>query len=359
MKRFLAALTAIIFIFSLSIQSTLAAENGDMLITSEKVTGEVGDILKVEFYLYANLPEDRKLDSLSGSLKYDPEFLSFGTINQEDKDENLSSFMKGKVSSFQYNLVEPGLIKFVYIDAYGVEAEGFWFQAEFRIEKEGATDFIFNGITYTGIDSEYHTVSFYIEPVSVGGIYTEGETVPEDGAADETFAPVTPAVETPVTVTPTPKPNNSGQTVPVVSTLPTVSSDIIENTGTVTLPPAVTSMPVTTPSQQNPETQTKPENTASAETDVQQPSDPVVEGNDPVNPIPDVESTSGSNPGIISDEQVGNGKQNNGERYDIIDADEAQPNTMIVIGVIIGIVAVLGLGALAIVLILKRRGMQD
>ena len=362
MKRLLAIVFAAVLLLSIPVLASEAAGNtelGEMLIASEKVTGPVGEVVKVNFELYPNLPDGRKLDSLSGSMKFDPEFVTLGTINQVDEEQNLTSLMKGKASSFQYNVDESGTMRFAYIDAYGVEAEGFWFQAEFRIEKEGATDFIFNGITYTGIDSEYHTVSFYIEPVSVGGIYTEGETVPEDGAADETFAPVTPAVETPVTVTPTPKPNNSGQTVPVVSTLPTVSSDIIENTGTVTLPPAVTSMPVTTPSQQNPETQTKPENTASAETDVQQPSDPVVEGNDPVNPIPDVESTSGSNPGIISDEQVGNGKQNNGERYDIIDADEAQPNTMIVIGVIIGIVAVLGLGALAIVLILKRRGMQD
>ena len=40
MKRFLAVFIAMIFAFSLSIQSVQAAETGEMLITSEKVSGE-------------------------------------------------------------------------------------------------------------------------------------------------------------------------------------------------------------------------------------------------------------------------------------------------------------------------------
>ena len=258
MKRFLAAFIAIVFVFSLSIRSTRAAETGEMLITSDKVCGEVGNILKVNFYLYANLPDERKLDSLSGSLKYDPEFLTFGTINQEDKDENLSSFMKGKASSFQSNLVEPGLIKFAYIDGYGVEASGFWFQAEFRIEKEGATDFVFNGITYTGLktvqkedgSTGYETVTFRIDPMSVGGIYTEGEVVPTDGADQETFEPLQPAVQTPEPATPTPKPENPGQTVPITTLLPTYSAQPSTPSGLVTPSPAVTSIPMKTPQPQ-------------------------------------------------------------------------------------------------------------
>ena len=193
MKRFFAVFVTLILLFSMTLGITSAAETGEMLIASEKVTGTVGAVVEVEFYLYPNLPDERKLDSLSGMLKFDPEFLTFGTINLTDEEKNLSSLMNGKASNFQFHEKEPGEIRFAFSDAYGVDAEGFWFQAEFRIEKEGATEFIFNGISYAGLktiknedgSTTYNTISYTIEPVSRGGIYTEGEAMPTDSAPSD------------------------------------------------------------------------------------------------------------------------------------------------------------------------------
>ena len=356
MKRILAVMIAAVLLFAVPVLSGKAAsdaELGEMLIESVSVTGAVGDIVKVNFELYPNLPDGRKLDSLSGSMKFDPEFVTLGAINQVDEENNLTSLMKGKASAFLYNIDDndKGLMRFAFSDAYGIEAEGFWFQAEFRIEKEGATDFVFNSITYTGMDAEYKTITYYIEPQSVGGIYTEGESVPTDGAADETFAPLTPAIATPVVVTPTPKPSNSGQDVPITSTLPTVSADVTAHSGIVTPPPAVTSMPVTTPAPY--------EGITAAPQDAQtQPPEQNAEATAPQGSTEPGEQGSYT----IEDETGESGTQGNqnGEKQNTTDGTETtQSNTLLMIGVIIGIVAVLGLGALAIVLILKRRGMQD
>jgi len=203
MKRLLSILLVIVLLFAVPITSGEAAGNaelGELEIASEKVQGNVGDLVKVNFYLYPNLPDDRKLDTVSGSMKFDPEFVTLGAINLEDEEANLTTFMKvGKrtVYDFQHNIVEPGVMRFAFMSVYGAEAEGFWFQAEFRIEKEGSTDFIFNGISYSGIDGSYKGVSFYIEPKSVGGIYTEGETPPENGEVDEPFMPSNPRSKRP------------------------------------------------------------------------------------------------------------------------------------------------------------------
>ena len=72
MKRFFAALIALLVLLAIPTVASAAAEEGEMLISSEKVTGEVGSVVKVDFYLYPNLPDGRKLDSLSGTMKYDP-----------------------------------------------------------------------------------------------------------------------------------------------------------------------------------------------------------------------------------------------------------------------------------------------
>ena len=364
MKRILAVMIAAVLLLAAPVlpgKAASDAELGEMLIESVSVTGEVGEIVKVNFELYPNLPDGRTLDSLEGSMKYDPEFVTLGAINQVDEENNLTSLMKGKASFFQYNIDEnnKGTMRFVFIDAYGVENEGFWFQAEFRIEKEGATDFVFNSITYTGLQTvenadgtkSYNTVSYYIEPFSVGGIYTEGESVPTNGAEEETFAPLTPAVATPVVVTPTPKPSNNGQDVPITSTLPTVSAAISTHSGIVTPPPAVTSMPMTTPAPYESRTD------APEDAQTQQP-DPNVEA------TAAAESSETGEQGTYSiEDETGEpgtqGNQNGGKQNAPGGNETTQSNTLLVIGVIIGIVAVLGLGALAIVLILKRRGMQD
>lgn len=358
MKRFFAFVIALALLLALPLASSEAAEVGELLIASEKVSGAVGDVVKVNFELYPNLPDGRKLDSLSGSMKYNPEIVTLGAISQVDEENNLTSLMKGKASSFQYNIDDSGELRFAFIDAYGVEADGFWFQAEFRIEQEGATDFVFNGITYTGLDADYKTESFYIDPVSVGGIFTEGQEVPSDGAAEETFAPLTPAVNTPAPVTPTPKPSHNSQTVPVTSSLPTYSAKPTAS-GVVTPGPAVTSMPMTTPAPQEstpapvetepPAAAEDPERSEQPNPDAEQPvavaeatEIPVLE--DTPAPVQAVEEPAGSEPA----------KENQAPA-----AQANQPNMALVIGVIIGIVAVVGLGALAIVLILKRRRMDD
>ena len=356
MKRILAVMIAAVLLFAVPVLSGVAAsdaELGEMLIESVSVTGAVGDIVKVNFELYPNLPDGRKMDSLSGSMKFDPEFVTLGAINQVDEENNLTSLMKGKASSFQYNIDEndKGMMRFAFIDAFGIEAEGFWFQAEFRIEKEGATDFVFNSITYTGMDEEYKTVTYYIEPKSVGGIYTEGESVPTDSAADETFAPLTPAVATPVVVTPTPKPSNSGQVVPITSTLPTVSADVTEHSGVVTPGPAVTSMPLTTPVPHD-------EKTAAPDNTETQPIDPIAEANETQGPAQTGEQGSYTIEEVTG--EPGTQGSQNGEKQNTTGGNETtQSNTLLIIGLIIGIVAVLGLGAVAIVLILKRRGIQE
>ncbi len=362
MKRLLSILLVIVLLFAVPITSGEAAGNaelGELEIASEKVQGNVGDLVKVNFYLYPNLPDDRKLDTVSGSMKFDPEFVTLGAINLEDEEANLTTFMKvGKrtVYDFQHNIIEPGVMRFAFMSVYGAEAEGFWFQAEFRIEKEGSTDFIFNGISYSGIDGSYKGVSFYIEPKSVGGIYTEGETPPENGEVDEPFMPIEPAVKTPVPVTPTPKPSNSGHTVPITSSLPTINTEPADDhTGVVTLPPAVTSIPLTTPvPPDSTERTSAPGQTTDAPNDPAAKAEPAsgtqkpgTNGNESTG-ITDEPGNSGT-----SGDSANTGKEpKNGTR-------ENKQNTLIVIGVIIGIVSVIGLGALAIAMLVKRRKSED
>ncbi len=354
MKRFFAALIAVLLLLAIPTVANAAAEEGEMLISSDKVTGEVDSVVKVDFYLYANLPDGRLLDSLSGTMKFDPEFLTLGAINQEDPDQNLVSLMKGKASNFQYNISENGTMNFAFIDAFGVEGSGFWFQAEFRIEKEGATDFVFNGISYTGIDDAYSTVSYYIEPRSVGGVYTEGESVPTDNAVEETFAPLTPAVATPVVTTPTPKPSNSGQQVPVTSTLPTFSANPSAPSGLVTPQPAVTSMPMTTheagaSAPTGTETEAPAAETAPAE--VVEPTEEVPAEETPAAPVAEAPGDTAVPAEITPNDTT--------KTEPAAVEETGNSNTILIIGVIIGIVAVIGLGALAIVLVLKRRKMNE
>ena len=357
MKRLIAVIVALLMICALPIfpDTTAAAETklGELLITSEKVTGAVGDVVKVNFFLYANLPDGRKLDSLTGSMRYDPDVVKLGAVNQVDEENNLTSLMRGKASSFQYNIEGNGVLRFAFIDAYGVEANGFWFQAEFRIEAEGSTDFVFNGITYTGIDSSFKTETYYIEPTSVGGIYTEGQDEPENGPVEETFAPLTPAVETPKPATPTPKPSNSSKPVPVTSTLPTYSAKPAPS-GIVTPGPAVTSMPLATNSGETAATPAPDDQAQNTEATPEAGTDPVAE-------VPGGDTTEA--PAIIEDtpapireteetdptpapQQGGNNGATGGEE---------SMNLPLVIGVIAGIVVVIALGVLAIVLVLKRR----
>ncbi|MBQ3934633.1 MAG: hypothetical protein II715_02350 [Clostridia bacterium] len=363
MKRFLAVIIVLAMMLALPIVPNASAETtaqlGELLITSEKMTGAVGDVVKVNFYLYANLPDGRKFDSLDGTMRYDPEIVTLGAINQIDEENNLTSFMKGKASMFQPNIEESGVLKLAFIDAYGVEANGFWFQAEFRIEKEGTTDFVFNGIKYSGIDEAFKAESYYIDPVSVGGIYTEGQEEPTNGPVEETFAPLTPAVHTPAPVTSTPRPSHHSDPVPVTSSLPTYSARPTAD-GIMTPQPPVTSMPMTTnaggagtDATASPDAATQTgEATPEASLDPVAEATPETTGEteapaaDTPAPVQTVEETE---PTAAPDQTD---KSNTG-------AEEEQMNLPLVIGVIVGIVAVIGLGILAIVLILKRRKMDD
>ncbi len=368
MKRFTAILIALALILMLPMamsQAAGTAEKGEMLIASLTTTGTVGDIVKVNFELYPNLPDGRKLDTLSGSMKFDPEFLTLGSINLIDEEQNLRSFMTGS-GAFEKNMQNRGEFRFVYVNPYGTDEQGFWFQAEFRIEKEGATDFVFNGITYTGLDSSYKTVTYTIDPQSVGGVYTEGFEVPEDGAADETFAPLEPVIVTPEPPTPSPKPSNPGQTVPQTSTLPMPSNKPTSAaTGLVTPPPAKTPMAPASYAAATPVDTPEPVNTgdpvaeASADpTDVQG-ADSTAPADNTAAPIGEdpLESGAPVDPETKTDPTTPDGKQptdgTNG------DSETPGPNMVLIIGLIVGMVAVIGLGALAIVLILKKRNAQD
>ena len=154
MKRILSFLLVLAILVSIPAAASFADNEGELLITTdpETVTGAVGDVVKVNFYLYPNLPDNRLFDSIQGSLIYDAEKLTLGSINLEDEEANLKSLMKSKSPMWMPYEKEKGTVNFAYIDAYGTNQQGFWFQVEFRIEAEGASAFIFNGIRYSGID---------------------------------------------------------------------------------------------------------------------------------------------------------------------------------------------------------------
>lgn len=331
MKRFLAILFAIVILSAIPIASGAAAGNsrlGELYITSDKVSGEVGDLVKVNFYVYPNLPEGRKLDTFIGYIKYDPEILKYGAYNLVDKEENLTSFMQmgeRPVYSFVPNYDEPGYFRFVYISVYGAEAEGFWLQLVFRIEKEGATDFVFNGISYTGFDSEMKTESYYIEPVSVGGVYTEGQTVPSEGTGEETYAPLTPGIETPVTAS-TPKASDGGKTTPAA-----------------TASPAET--PTETPSQEASVEPTAPakETATASDPPAASPGEAQASGETGNNAIAEPTADLPEEPAALT----------------AVTGHSSRSNMLLVAGVIVGIIAVIGLGALAILLILKGCRLDD
>lgn len=336
MKRII-ALIIISALLLLPVLSTDAAESGELLISSEKVSGAVGDLVKVHFYLYPNLPEGKKLGSLQGYMKYDASFVTLGSVSQIDESANLTSWMKGRASKFEYNN-EPGCLKFGFFDGYGIEEGGFWFQAEFRIEKEGATDFVFNGIEYTGIDAQYNAVVYRIDPVSAGGIYTEGQTVPADGAAGETFFPLLPDMPTPtVKPTETVKPTatakttaNPTATAKATSKATATAKATPKTTATAkptvkpTVSPTVTTAPATETASPAPDT--TPVDTA--KTPSETPEIPASET--PVQPVEPVKETP-------------------------IEEKEENPNMLFFTGMAIGGVALIGLISLLIVLILKRR----
>ncbi len=372
MKKTLICLLSLILLLAIPFSATHAAETpGDLLITSEPIEGGVGDIVRVNFYLYPNLPDGLKLNSISCMIKFDPEFLKFGTINQIDEEANLESLMKGKSSLFLHNEPEPGLLKLAFSDGYGIEKEGFWFQAEFRIEKEGATDFVFNGFSYSAISDETGKMeSFYIDPVSVGGVYTSGEAVPTDGAANETFAPLSPSIETPAASTPTPKPvTTPGQTVPVTTTLPTFSALPSATSGPVTKHPQVTPTPAPSrssetdaPASGTPETTTPvtsapaTEAPASSEPTGSAPVDTEAPASSEPTEVPETTEAPEQTPATIpiSDETPEpTSSEHPSEGGDA--PAEGTMSTFAKIAIIGGIAALIGVGILLIVLILKRR----
>lgn len=378
MKRFTAILIALALILTLPLAISQAAgksEKGDLIIASLTTTGEVGEIVKVNFELYANLPEDRKLDSLSGSMKYDPEFLTLGSINLIDEEQNLKSFMTGS-GLFEKNTKVRGEFQFVFINPYGTSEQGFWFQAEFRVEKEGATAFVFNGITYTGMDSAYKTVTYTIDPVSVGGVYTEGYEVPAD-QPEETFEPLVPVIDTPAPPTDTPRPSGGGHDVPVTSSLPVYSAKPTQS-GIVTPQPPVTSMPMSTPEQkeetpvpsQEPETPTpEPETPAPVnEPTVEPTAVPTTEDPGPIAEatpfaIGENDDPAGATdaPPVAVEPTVTNEPAQPSQNTDPEKSTEKEDNNdlWLIIGIAAGMVAVLGLGVIAIVLLMKRRKMND
>ena len=361
MKRTLAWILVLALALLLLPAISAASEEGEMLLASEPVQGAVGDIVAVDFYCYPNLPEGILLDSLEGTLLYDAEFLTLGSINLRDEEQNLSSLMNSKGPIWMPNTTQPGELKFAYADTFGTDAQGFLFQIEFRIEKEGATAFVFNSIRYHGLkqeDGAYKSAgSYFINPVQIGGVHTEGYEIPENIDPDATYAPLEPAVETPpAQQTPTPKPSNSGHSVPQTTKLPEPSAQPSAGSdGVVTPKPPVTQMPMSTPGAQQttPATQA-PEETPAQGTEAPQNGDAQTPGSDPAaestdEPIAVAEAT----PETAQNQQYTVEEPTlPPERVDPVPPQ--QTNMALVIAVIAGIVVVILLAILAIVLILIR-----
>ena len=373
MKRTLACLLIVLMLLLLVPTVSYAVDAGEMEIVTdpETIEGEVGEVVKVNFYLYPNLPENLILNSVQGVLLYDADMLKFGAIVTKDEEQNLRSFIEdGKSTMPAINTTKAGEIRFAWIDVYGWKGQGFWFQIEFRIEQEGASAFVLNSMRYSALDKDTNkSNAFYIEPKQAGAITTGGEEpVPSDAAADMTYEPLAPEIDdTPKqTPTPTPKPQNSGQTVPVTSTLPTLSNAPTATPKTqgqttiVTPQPAVTSMPITTYA---------PIEATKAPADVTQPE----KSDDPTAVEPqDNETPESGATEVISDpvaeatpvsgqtETVGEATQAPAAPETVNPQPEAQPNKLaLTIAVLAGIVVVILLAVLAIVLILVRKKRLD
>ena len=364
MKRKLAWLIVFALIIALLPAASYAMDEGEMLFASESVKGAVGDIIKVDFYCYPNLTEGELMDSLELSLYYDPEMLTFGSLNLRDEEQNLSSLLYGKSAQPPiYNTKEPGVIVLAWAELYGTDQQGFLFQVEFRVEKEGASTFLFNSVRYHTINgSNFQSIgSYFINPVQIGGVYTEGYEIVDNPEPDATYEPLEPVVETPKPqATATPKPSNSGHNVPQTSTLPTPSNlPTAMTTGIVTPKPAVTSMPMTTPSgtgtsatapasdplqSDAPNTSGQP----SGNTDVETTNDPNAQIDASAAPVPVAEATVNPDDGKTVQPTPASQDTDSG----------ILSNRALVIAVIAGIVVVILLAALAIVLVLIRNKRQ-
>jgi hypothetical protein len=361
MKRKLAWLLIVALLLMLFPVVTNAMEEGEMLLTSESVQGAVGDIVKVDFYCYPNLDEGLVMDSFEGTLDYDPEMLTLGSINLRDEEQNLNSLMNSKSPLWIPSKSEAGKLAFAYADAFGTDANGFLFQLEFRIEKEGACEFVFNGIRYHAIDaSSYRSVgSFYINPVQIGGVYTEGYEITENGTPAATYDPLEPAVETQrPQATDTPKPSNSGHSVPQTSQLPEPSIIATPDSGLVTPKPPVTSMPMNTPSGA-----TIAPTEAATEAPATDDPNGTVETTEPAAETqePGTETDATEAPvAEVTAEPVGTIEtpKPTAEPGNTDPNPVQQPNRALVIAVIAGIVVVILLAILAIILILIRNKRQ-
>lgn len=398
MKRMLACLIAALMVLALVPSVAFALDKGELEIVTdpETITCEVGEVVKVNFYLYPNLAENLVLNSIQGVLLYDSEMLTYGAINTKDEEQNLKSFM-GKSTVPAVNTTEPGEIRFAYIDAYGWKEQGFWIQVEFRIEKEGASAFVFNGIRYSGFDTDAKkSEKYYIDPIQAGAISTNAEEpVPTDAAAEMTYEPLTAEIDdTPQnTPTPRPTPQNSGQTVPVTSSLPLPSGidtplpQTQETPALVTPAPAVTSMPITTraPSKEtkapastataapaatataaadNPATVTDPTQAPSEQPNADAPTD--APSDTPTDAPISLDPTAEENPDtpktVETETQPPQETQQSTAQPETINPqpEPTQPNKMaLTIAVIAGIAVVILLAVLAIVLILVRKKRMD
>ena len=355
MKRVFAVFIALALLV-LPIVSSRAAETGELQISSEKVPGDVGQIVKVNFYLYPNLPDGKKLGSIQGTMKYDPDFVTLGAINQSDASADLSSWMNGRAKKFEYNNV-PGLLKFGFFDAYGAEDGGFWFQAEFRIEKEGATDFVFNGIEYTGIDDAYATVSYFIQPVSVGGIYTKGKTVPTS-APNETFSPLSP--DSPVPTGQTPTATATAETSPTgtAATTPTATVKVTATakaTAAASPSQSTTKKPTATPSPTvaavtaTPVPQTRTDDSFAE-------ASPTDKTGGPEDTPTDVPLTPQD---TVSVEPEQSEQPPDPEKETIVEEEDRKPNMLLFTGVLGGLIALVSLTFILIILAVKRRRKEN
>ena len=98
MKRTLACLLIVLMLLLLVPTVSYAVDAGEMEIVTdpETIEGEVGEVVKVNFYLYPNLPENLILNSVQGVLLYDADMLKFGAIVTKDEEHARHQHHKGR-----------------------------------------------------------------------------------------------------------------------------------------------------------------------------------------------------------------------------------------------------------------------
>lgn len=220
MKKIICGILSALLVFGFVSAAFAAPTLGKAELTAEPVYGKVGDIVLVNVYLTANLRNEYTLDSMQGTLIYDPEYLTFGDYQLKDAENRLDSVSNSASGMWVLNGNEKGIVKFAFASSVGIEQDGFLIQLRFRIEKEGTSNILLNGFEYHDFSLSYQDgESYYLEPFILTGISTEGYTPDVDADVNLEF-------ESMAKETAAPQQNEGG---PVVEPQQTASSAQTEN----------------------------------------------------------------------------------------------------------------------------------